>query len=226
MKHASDCVAVLLKELKKLSNDNKCRVLVACDFVNNFYYKTALRHPNKRDVAVDHLTVGRAFKKLFINDWVRTHIRSSAICNYSNLTSVCLPLIVYQKNGAVVVVVDNWPYFNKNHGEWRWKDKPDLPKYLLTEQVINLANREALKSAADIYYSHYLSLLQGFEDFDPFIPIKVSTYTDKEMESCLDFYTEKGLLQRAASRTASGRDEIKFLSASSALELYKLSTAW
>lgn len=71
MKHASDCVAVLLKELRMLTNEGKCRTLYACDLANNFYYRTKLRHADTREVDVDHITIARAFKKLFRNDWVR-----------------------------------------------------------------------------------------------------------------------------------------------------------
>jgi len=70
MKHASDCVAVLLKELKKLSNDGACRVLFTCDIANTFYGRTLLRHADTRPANVDDLTIARAFKKLFVNDWV------------------------------------------------------------------------------------------------------------------------------------------------------------
>jgi len=68
--------------------------------------------------------------------------------------------------------------------------------------------------------------LQGFKLFDPFIPIKVDVYSNDEAESCLDYYTERLLLQRPESKTKAGREEIKFLSVRNPLELFKLCSAW
>ncbi|KAI1301449.1 28S ribosomal protein S29, mitochondrial [Halotydeus destructor] len=174
MKHASDCVAVVLKELKKSSKEGSCRLLVTCDIVNTFYSKTAeVRHPNQMEAAVDHFTIGRAFKKLFLNDW---------------------------NNGAVIAGVDSKPYYSVLH-KALWPNIPsDLPKHLLTEE--------------------------GFNDFDPFIPIRVAKYSEKEIENCLDYYTEKLLLQRDESRTPAGRQEMKFLSSANPLDLYKLATSF
>lgn len=60
--------------------------------------------------------------------------------------------------------------------------------------------------------------------FDPFIPIRVPKYSEKEMENVLDYYCEKKLLAREQSLTAGGRQEIKFLSAYYPKEVYNLST--
>jgi small subunit ribosomal protein S29 len=162
IKHASDCMAVILKELKGHASEGRCRPLVACDWANALWYRTQyIKHPDGREAAPDDITIVRALKKMFRNDW---------------------------SNGAVLLVVDNT--FPKKF------KKPNLPKYLLTEK--------------------------GFEDLDPFIPIKVAKYGEKEMESCLDYYTERLLLQREESLTESGRAEIKFLSCYNPLDLYKL----
>jgi len=64
--------------------------------------------------------------------------------------------------------------------------------------------------------------LQGFRDFDPFIPVEVPVYSDKEMESCLDYYNDRMWIQTEAGKTANGRNEIKFLSGSNPLETYKI----
>lgn len=72
IKHAPDAIAVLLKELKLLANDGKCKILVGCDLINRFYFRiTNIRQPDQNDFNVEHFTHARAFKKLFRNDWVR-----------------------------------------------------------------------------------------------------------------------------------------------------------
>jgi len=70
IKHASDCMAVLLKEIKAQASEGKCKVLVVVDKVNSFYEKSKILYPDRRLVPVDNITIARAFKKLFINDWV------------------------------------------------------------------------------------------------------------------------------------------------------------
>ena len=70
IKHASDCLAVLLKELKEHAKGGGCRVFCAVDLVNAFYRPTNLRREDLTGIQVDHFTIGRAFKKLFRNDWV------------------------------------------------------------------------------------------------------------------------------------------------------------
>jgi hypothetical protein len=70
IKHSSDCVAVLCKELKEQANDGKFRMLVAVDQVNSFYGKPNMRLPDLSWADIEDLTIVRAFKKLFKNDWV------------------------------------------------------------------------------------------------------------------------------------------------------------
>ena len=70
IKHASDCMAVLIKELRQHANDGKCRILVMVDRVNTFYEKGTLLYPDKRLVPVNEITIVRAFMKMFKSDWV------------------------------------------------------------------------------------------------------------------------------------------------------------
>ena len=70
IKHASDCVAVLLKELKAHANAGRCRIFCAVDLVNAFYRPTNLRRVDNTGIHVDDITIGRAFKKMLKNDWV------------------------------------------------------------------------------------------------------------------------------------------------------------
>ena len=80
MKHASDAVAVILKELKLAASEEKCRILVAVDCVHRFFQKPrTLFHPDGSWMEVDQMTHARAFKKLLYNDWVCFKLKSCMI---------------------------------------------------------------------------------------------------------------------------------------------------
>lgn len=65
------------------------------------------------------------------------------------------------------------------------------------------------------------SFQQGFHDFDPFVPIEVEKYSDKEMVTCLEYYQDRRWLQRPAAFTEEGREEIKFLSGANPFHVYE-----
>ena len=71
IKHAADCYAVLLKELKILANTDQCKLLVIADYVNNYFTsKPLIRFPDGKIPSVEDITIARAFMKLFNNNWV------------------------------------------------------------------------------------------------------------------------------------------------------------
>ncbi|RWS06998.1 28S ribosomal protein S29: mitochondrial-like protein [Dinothrombium tinctorium] len=170
MKKASDCYAVLLKEIKHWANEGKIKVSVIGDVVNVLYLgESKVLNPDKTTAEMDNITIARAFTKMLRNDW---------------------------KNGLVVVAVDSSDSFRDKVGRLTGERfGPDLPKYLLTEK--------------------------GFQDLDPFIPIKVDKYTENEFENCLDYYIRKNYVNHPAAKTEMGRKEIKFMSAYNPLEVYK-----
>ncbi|KAM9851830.1 small ribosomal subunit protein mS29 [Aulostomus maculatus] len=51
----------------------------------------------------------------------------------------------------------------------------------------------------------------GFDSMDPFIPISVPNYSEKEFESCYLYYLDRNWLQHPQSRTEEGKKEILFL---------------
>jgi hypothetical protein len=63
-------MAVVLKEIKAQSSSGKYRVLVVVDKVNAFYEMSQIKYPDRSYVDADNITIARAFKKLFTNDWV------------------------------------------------------------------------------------------------------------------------------------------------------------
>ncbi|XP_041463926.1 28S ribosomal protein S29, mitochondrial-like [Lytechinus variegatus] len=56
---------------------------------------------------------------------------------------------------------------------------------------------------------------QGFEWLDPFVPIYVENYSDKEFESCMQYYISKRWVQTEQAKTEEGKLHLKLLSESS-----------
>ncbi|KAL2084704.1 hypothetical protein ACEWY4_020222 [Coilia grayii] len=52
----------------------------------------------------------------------------------------------------------------------------------------------------------------GFDSMDPFVPVPVSNYSEKEFESCYLYYLDRNWLQHSHSRTEEGKKEMIFLS--------------
>ncbi|CAG2104704.1 unnamed protein product [Medioppia subpectinata] len=188
IKHSSDCMAVILKEIKEQSVSGKYRVLVVVDKANAFYESSKIKYPDRSLVDIDNITIARAFKKLFTNDWtngaVVATVDKKLVVPY-RIHKVSRPFKAKAKSRAS----DNWGPFTVSHIS-------DLPHDLLTNT--------------------------GFKHFDPFIPIEVPIYDDKEMESCLNYYNDRKWIQRPIAKTVEGRNEIKFLSAFNPLETYEI----
>jgi len=91
----------------------------------------------------------------------------------------------------------------------------DYPKDLLTDTV-SCAYAVQLINQFTIYF-----FVQGFHDFDPFVPIEVDKYSDKEILTCLSYYNDRKWLQRPQSRTEEGWEEIKFLSGCNPFKVYE-----
>ncbi|KAH8041079.1 hypothetical protein HPB51_013739 [Rhipicephalus microplus] len=62
----------------------------------------------------------------------------------------------------------------------------------------------------------------GFEFFEPFIPVHVPKYSEKEIDSCLDYYLDRGYIQNPNGWTDEGKAELKFLSGYNPRELCKV----
>ncbi|KAG8189183.1 hypothetical protein JTE90_013717 [Oedothorax gibbosus] len=154
VRHASDCVAVLLKEIKIHSASGKFKALVLVDGVNAFWCKTNVKRPDRSLVPPSEITITRAFMKMLQNDW---------------------------NNAAVIASVDVLP-----------------------------ANRDY--TMLDPYTPRVLLGKEGFELLDPFIPIETEQYTEKEIDSQLDYYCDRLWIQSERGRSEEGRKIIKFLS--------------
>jgi hypothetical protein len=53
---------------------------------------------------------------------------------------------------------------------------------------------------------------EGWDCFDPFLPIQVPKYSRNEYENCMNFYQDIGWLTRPEAMTREARDEIRFVS--------------
>ncbi|XP_071965738.1 small ribosomal subunit protein mS29-like [Antedon mediterranea] len=61
------------------------------------------------------------------------------------------------------------------------------------------------------YKPLYLLKQEGFEMMDPFIPIKVDNYSEKEFECMMQYLLDKKWIQNEKFHTESGKQELKFL---------------
>ncbi|XP_025083153.1 28S ribosomal protein S29, mitochondrial-like [Pomacea canaliculata] len=68
----------------------------------------------------------------------------------------------------------------------------------------------------------YLLGKEGFEWFDPFIPIHVPDYNDKEAYSCLEYYLDRHWIQHEGAQTEEGKKELLFLSNKNPFQLLQI----
>ncbi|XP_034954805.1 small ribosomal subunit protein mS29 [Zootoca vivipara] len=78
--------------------------------------------------------------------------------------------------------------------------------------VTTLSQTGALFQPRKAYRPHELLGKEGFDVLDPFIPIRVLNYNDREFESCYQYYLERKWLQHEKASTDEGRKELRFLS--------------
>lgn len=67
---------------------------------------------------------------------------------------------------------------------------------------------------------------EGFAEMDPFLPILVPEYSNKEAYSCLEYYIERMWIQRPKAWTDEGKQELLALSNQNPAELMKISAHW
>lgn len=69
------------------------------------------------------------------------------------------------------------------------------------------------------FMPQYLLGKNGFEFFEPFLPIRTEDYSPKEIDSALDYYMDMNFVQHPKGRTEAARNEFKFLSGHNPREL-------
>lgn len=150
IKYASETTAALISELKQLSTNGQCKIMVAIDGFNAFFHPiTRIFSDNKQRVTPDRITLTQPFLDITSYDWT---------------------------NGVCVLSVD---------------------KIAMTEGYM------------DSYMPRYLLGKKGFEHLDPFVPVRVDNYTDKEFFSYINYYLDRHWI----SKTPPGfENQLKFLS--------------
>lgn len=93
------------------------------------------------------------------------------------------------------------------------KSKPD------GEQHLTFSPKIFIKKPLILYIlCRYLLGKDGFEHLDPFIPVEVPGYSEKELQSCLDYFRERRWIQRPQELD----NELAFLSASNPFKLMNI----
>ena len=73
---------------------------------------------------------------------------------------------------------------------------------------------------------HYLLGKEGFEFMDPFIPINVPDYSDKEAYSCVEYFINRRWILNPKGHTEWGKKQLLFLSNKNPKTLYNVCGAW
>ncbi|XP_055383177.1 28S ribosomal protein S29, mitochondrial [Condylostylus longicornis] len=135
----------------------------------------------------------------------------------------------------VMVCIDGYNAFfhSKTRVVSDTKAKMTPNKITITQPFLNITNFDwkngvcvlvvdKIALTEDRMESHlpkYLLGMNGFEHLDPFIPIKVAKYDDKEFENCINYYLNRKWIQNVEK----GFDaELKFLSGQNPYKLMNL----
>lgn len=78
--------------------------------------------------------------------------------------------------------------------------------------ITTLSQTGALYTSKTSHLPQELLGEKGFDSMDPFIPVSVSNYSEKEFESCYLYYMDRQWLQHPQSQTEDGKKELVFLS--------------
>lgn len=88
--------------------------------------------------------------------------------------------------------------------------------------IATLSQTGSLYTPKTSYLPHELLGEEGFDRMDPFVPVTVSNYSEKEFESCYLYYQDRHWLQHSQSRTEEGKKEIVFMSCRNPTALERL----
>ncbi|CAG11844.1 unnamed protein product, partial [Tetraodon nigroviridis] len=78
--------------------------------------------------------------------------------------------------------------------------------------ITTLSQTGSLYTSRAEYLPQELLGEMGFDNMDPFVPVSVPNYSEKEFESCYLYYTDRHWLQHPQSLTEDGKKELIFLS--------------
>lgn len=78
--------------------------------------------------------------------------------------------------------------------------------------ITTLSQTGALYTSKLYYLPHEVLEEEGFDRMDPFIPVSVPNYSEKEFESCYLYYLDRRWLQHPQCQSEEGKKELLFLS--------------
>ncbi|XP_072250306.1 small ribosomal subunit protein mS29 [Leuresthes tenuis] len=78
--------------------------------------------------------------------------------------------------------------------------------------ITTLSQTGSIYTPKSAYLPQELLGERGFDCMDPFLPVSVPNYSEKEFESCYLYYVDRHWLQHPQSRTEEGKKELIFLS--------------
>ncbi|XP_076010928.1 small ribosomal subunit protein mS29 [Genypterus blacodes] len=88
--------------------------------------------------------------------------------------------------------------------------------------ITTLAQTGSLYTSKSSYLPQELLGEKGFDSMDPFVPVSVPNYSEKEFESCYLYYMDRHWLQHPHGQTEDGKKELVFLSSRNPSMLEKL----
>jgi small subunit ribosomal protein S29 len=168
VKHASDVMGAVMKELRLQATAGRLRMLVAVDGLNAFWQMTTIKQEDARHLRYSStdLTMTQHWMRLLRDDWT---------------------------GGAVVATLDSVA-----------SHPIDLDRYTPVELLGS----------------------DGFQVIDPFIPIAVPVYSEREAFSCIEYFRDRRWIQSAHGATEDGRRELMALSGNHPHELYRVAINW
>ncbi|MBN3310457.1 RT29 protein, partial [Amia calva] len=77
--------------------------------------------------------------------------------------------------------------------------------------ITTVTQTGSLYTPSSAYLPQELLGKEGFDALDPFIPVPVSVYSEKEFESCYQYYSNRRWIQHPHGRAEEGKRELDFL---------------
>ncbi|XP_014666817.1 PREDICTED: 28S ribosomal protein S29, mitochondrial-like [Priapulus caudatus] len=213
-KHASDCMNVILREVKLQSKNLRKPVLVAMDGVNHLFWDTAIRREDRTFLPACDVSLVYNLKKLLHNDWSNAAVVTTVDERYAGVYNKrrpsYLPRFLLQKSGFELfdpflpVLVDGYSE----------KEALTCINYYIDRHWIQNENGKT-----DLIKTFDTLTLQGFELFDPFLPVLVDGYSEKEALTCINYYIDRHWIQNENAKTDGGKKELMHLSGFNPLQL-------
>uniref|UniRef100_A0A671PRS0 Small ribosomal subunit protein mS29 n=1 Tax=Sinocyclocheilus anshuiensis TaxID=1608454 RepID=A0A671PRS0_9TELE len=198
MKSSSDVVGAVLRELRlqaggTTEGEGAFKLTVAVDGVNALWGKTSLKKEDRTMVCWCKLA--RISENEFKNIYIIILILLNNLCIC--LTS-CFLFLFMECEPEELTLIHNLRKMMKNN----WSGGAILTALSQTGSVFK---------PRSAYLPNELLGEEGFDSMEPFVPVSVSNYNEKEFESCYLYYLDRSWLQHPHSRSEEGKKELIFL---------------